>query len=79
MVFHVSQSNGCLDFISIKDHYEGVGVHAVNAVQDDKVLNNLFYSGENKPHMRWYEFEKQLTDAFNTYDCLGKEAFIQMI
>ena len=38
----------------------------------DKVLNDLFYSGEKPPHMWWDEFERQLTDAFNTYDRLEK-------
>ena len=45
MVAHAAENNGRLDLISIKDHYEGVGVHAVNVVQADKVLNHLFYSG----------------------------------
>ena len=37
----------------LKDNYKGVGVHAVNAVQADLVLNDFFYSGEKKPHMWW--------------------------
>ena len=28
--------------MTLKDHYEGVGVHAVNAVQADRVLNGFF-------------------------------------
>ena len=51
MVAHAIENNGRIDFIALKYHYKGVGVHTVNAVQADKVLNNLFYSGENKPHM----------------------------
>ena len=51
MFAHASENNGRLCFMSLKDNYEGVGVHAVNAVQADKVLNDLFYSGEKKPHM----------------------------
>ena len=45
MVDHAEENNGCLDFMALKYHYEGVGVHAVNALQADKVLNQLFYSG----------------------------------
>ena len=36
------KNNGRLEFIALKYHYEGVGVHAVNMVQADKVLNNFF-------------------------------------
>ena len=42
-VAHAAEINGRLDLTAIKDHYEGVGVNAVNAVQADKVLNDLFF------------------------------------
>ena len=42
MVVHAAENNGSLDFMALKDHYEGVGVHAINAVQADKVLDALF-------------------------------------
>jgi hypothetical protein len=32
-------------------------------------METLFYSGEKQPHMRWEEFEKQLTKAFTIYEC----------
>ena len=51
MVAYSAENNGQLDFMALKYHYEGVGVHAVNAVQTDKVLESLFYSGEKKPHV----------------------------
>ena len=76
MVAHAAENNGSLDFMALKDHYVGVGVHALNAVQADKVLNILFYSGENKPQMRWDEFEGQLTNTFNTYDRLHSNVMI---
>ena len=66
MVAYAAENNGRLDSIAFKDHYEVVRFYAVNLVQADKVLNNLFYSGEKKPHMWWDEFESQLTDEFNT-------------
>ena len=74
LLAHADANNGRLDFTALKDHYEGVGVHAVNVVKADKVLNDLFYSGEKPPHMWWDEFERQLTDAFNTYDRLERRA-----
>ena len=53
--------------MAFKDNYEGVGLHAVNKVQADKLLNGLLYPGLKKPHMWWDEFERHPTDAFNTY------------
>ena len=41
MVAHASENYGHLDFIPLKDHYEGVGMRTVNALQADKVLNDF--------------------------------------
>ena len=60
--------NGRLDFQALKDHYEGVGINAIDILKADKIIKNLYYMGEKKPHMWWDEFEKQLTFAFTTYD-----------
>ena len=49
------------------EHYEGVGIHAVDIREADEVLRSLFYAGEKPPHMWWAEFEKRLTRAFNAY------------
>ena len=32
MVAHAAESNDLIDFMALKDHYEGVGVHTVNLV-----------------------------------------------
>jgi len=61
-------NNGRLDFNGLKDHFEGVGINAVDILAADKILEDLFYSGEKKPNMWWEEFEKQLTTVFTTYD-----------
>ena len=61
---HAGSNDGRLDFVALKEHYEGVGIHSLDLVKADKVLDSLFYSGEKKPHMWWEEFEKQLTKAF---------------
>lgn len=63
-----AHKNGRLDFIALKDHYEGIGVNAIDVLRADKILDSLFYAGEKKPHMWWEEFERQLTSAFTTYD-----------
>ena len=68
MVQQAPQKNGRLDFIALKNHYEGVEVHDINIVQAEKLLQDLSYAGEKNPHMWWDEFERQLTDQFNTYD-----------
>ena len=49
------------------EHYEGVGIHAIDIREADEVLKTLFYAGEKPPHMWWSEFEKRLTRAFNAY------------
>ena len=71
MVAHAAANNGRLDFMVLKDHYKGVGVPVVNAVQTDKLM---IYSGENKSHIWWDKYQRQLTDAFNTYDHLYKRS-----
>ena len=42
MVAHAAENNCFLDFMLLKDHYRGVGLHTVNAVQSDKVSNHFF-------------------------------------
>ena len=69
---HADANDGCRDLISLKQHYKGVGVNAIDFVQAEKVIETLHYTGKNKPHMWWEEFEKQPTSAFTT--CKRKEA-----
>jgi hypothetical protein len=54
-------------FKRLTEHYEGVGIHAIDIREADEVLKTLFYGGEKPPHMWWSEFEKRLTRAFNAY------------
>ena len=54
-------------FKRLVEHYEGVGIHAIDIREADEVIKNLFYAGEKPPHMWWAEFEKKLTRAFNAY------------
>ena len=40
---HSVENNSRLDFMALKDHFKGVGVHGVNSVQADKLLNNFLF------------------------------------
>ena len=68
LLAHADEHNGRLDYIALKEHYEGVGINAVEILKADKVIATLHYNGEKKPHMWWDEFERQLTKAFAMYD-----------
>ena len=68
MIQNAQKNYGKLYFIAPKNHYEGGGVHAIDIVKANKIIQDLFYSGEKNPHMWWDEFERQSTDAFNTHD-----------
>ncbi len=54
-------------FKRLVEHYEGVGIHAIDIREADKVLKTLFYGVEKPQHMWWSKFEKRLTRAFNAY------------
>ena len=60
-------NNGREAFKRLVEHYEGVGIHAIDIREADEVIRSLFYAGEKPPHMWWAEFEKRLTRAFNAY------------
>ncbi|KAI2511632.1 hypothetical protein MHU86_2698 [Fragilaria crotonensis] len=47
-------------FKRLVEHYEGVGIHAIDIREADEVIKSLFYAGEKPPHMWWSEFEKGL-------------------
>ena len=65
---HIATANGRLAWKALVDHYEGVGVHSINILKADEVLESLYYIGKKKPHMWWDEFEHKLTEAFIAYD-----------
>ena len=64
----IADRNGRRSFQALRDHYEGVGANATAVVSAEEDIDNLFYSGEKKPHMWWEEFETRLTVAFATID-----------
>lgn len=61
-------ADGRRDYIALRDHYEEVGIFALDITRADQILERLFYSGEKRPTMWWDEFERQLTFAFTAYD-----------
>jgi hypothetical protein len=63
-----SENNGRLDFTRLREHYEGVGVNALDITRADRTLESLFYSGEKRPNMWWSLFEQQLEEAYAIYD-----------
>ena len=65
---HGKVNNGRADYIALKDHFEGVGVNALEITRAEEIIRTLFYTGEKKPHMWWSEFEKELSRAFAIYD-----------
>lgn len=68
ILMHADEKNGRKDFMSLIEHYEGVGIHAIDVTKAEEDMDKLFYSGEKKPHMWWEEFEQRLTMAFAVID-----------
>ena len=62
------ENNGRLDFIALRDFYEGVGANARSTLSAEADLQEMFYAGEKPPHMWWDEFEIRLTNAFAVVD-----------
>ena len=42
---HANDDDGRRDFISLKAHYQGVGINAIDVVQAKKVIETLYYIG----------------------------------
>ena len=64
---HETDRNGRTDWMALKEHYEGVGIHAFDIIEAEAIITDLFYSGEKFPHMYWEKFEQRLTHAFTVY------------
>jgi hypothetical protein len=57
MQTNANLNNENLEFVGLKEHYEGVGVNALDVTHADRLLETLFYSGEKKPTMWQGQFE----------------------
>ena len=55
------------NYITPREHYEGVQVFAVDISKADLTLYGIFYSGGKPPHMGWFKSERHPTYAFDTY------------
>ena len=65
---YLAQANGRVDFIALKEHYEGVGSNAKSVLRAEDDILQMFYMGEKKPHMWWEEFETRLSTGFAVID-----------
>ena len=54
--------------MELKKYYEGFGVNKIDFQQADTMLDRLFYTAQNKPHMWWDKSGRKLTMEFNIYD-----------
>ena len=62
------QADGRVDFMALKDYYEGVGANSKLLHAAEKDIQELFYLGEKYPSMWWDEFETRFTNALATID-----------
>ena len=62
------ENNGRLDFVALRDFYEGVGATTRATLSAEADLQEMFYTGKKPPHMWWDEFEIMLTNAFAVVD-----------
>ena len=51
---------------SLKTHYEVQGININHISKAEVDLKNLFYAGENNPHVWWVEFERKRNFSFRT-------------
>ena len=64
---HSNQGNGRDDFMALKDHYKGVGFHAIAVTRAEDTISSMYYSRE-KFQMNWEKFERELNLAWATID-----------
>ena len=76
---HEAERNGRIDWMALKEHYEGVGIYSFDIIESEAILTDLFYSGEKFPHMHWEKFEQHLTHAFTVYAEVEGEKSIHKI
>ena len=47
-------------YLAMVTRFEGVGAMSVDLIDAERVVKELFYSGEKSPTMYWDRFEKEL-------------------
>ena len=68
---HESKRNGRTDWLALKEHYDGVGIHTRSIIEAEAILNDLFYS-EKFPHIYFEKFEQRLMHVFTVYAKVAK-------
>ena len=58
-----TQDCGRTAYLAILTRFEGVGAMSVDLIDAERVVKELFYSGEKPPTMYWDRFEKDLKQA----------------
>ena len=53
MVRTATQADGRVALNELSQKFEGVGAMALDKIEAEKVVKELFYSGEKKPNMYW--------------------------
>ena len=48
-----SRYGGRVNFIALKEYYEGVGANDKSTLTDERDIQDLFYSRKKPPHMWW--------------------------
>ena len=61
-------SDGRGIYRTLKEHYAGQGVYAIDLRDAEGLIENLYYTGEKRPHMWWIRFEQQLKWAYSILD-----------
>ena len=74
---HEAKRDGRIDWFALKEHYEGVGIHAFDIHEAEAIIQDLYYSGEKYPHMYWEKFEQRLTHAFTTCEKVEGNVYTQ--
>ena len=63
-----TQDDGRMAYLSMVSRFEGVGALSVELLEAEKVIKDLFYSGEKPPTMYWEKFEKDLKYSYAIID-----------
>ena len=74
---HESKRDSRTDWFALKEHYEGVGIHAFDIHEAESIIQDLYNSGEKYPHMYWERFEQRLTYAFTTCEKVEGSVYTQ--
>ena len=58
---------GRKDWLALAQHYKGSGMFLNEVVEAERTIKDLYYNGENHPHMYWNKFKRLLNDAYSVF------------